>query len=155
MNKGPEIPAERKALYYLGAVLMGAGFLLFISNFFMIPRDPFMGRGDAFGSGMAFRGVGGMLLIIAGGFLRSLGARGAAGSGLVLDPQQAREDLEPWARAAGGLVKDALEEVRPGAAGSTLEKPPEAVQVVKVRCPKCRTLNDEDARFCKGCGAPL
>jgi hypothetical protein len=27
--------------------------------------------------------------------------------------------------------------------------------VVKVRCPNCNTLNDEDADFCKKCGAPL
>jgi len=35
---------------------------------------------------------------------------GAAGSGIVLDPERAREDVEPWARMAGGVVKDALDE---------------------------------------------
>ena len=27
--------------------------------------------------------------------------------------------------------------------------------VVKVRCPKCRALNDETAKFCNNCGAAL
>ena len=36
--------------------------------------------------------------------------RGLAGSGVVLDPEKAREDVEPWSRMAGGVVKDALDE---------------------------------------------
>jgi predicted RNA-binding Zn-ribbon protein involved in translation (DUF1610 family) len=45
-------------------------------------------------------------------------------------------------------MKDALDEVK-------LTAPPPAGEVVKIRCPKCRELNDEDARFCKHCGAAL
>ncbi|HWI63036.1 MAG TPA: zinc ribbon domain-containing protein [Symbiobacteriaceae bacterium] len=140
----------RKAAYYLGGGLMVLGFLLFISNFFLVGQEPahMLGYGgpDPM-AGMAFRGVGGMVLIIAGAFIRNVGARGAAGSGLILDPKQAREDLKPWAQTAGGLVKDALEEVHT----ETQAQEP----VVKVRCPKCKALNDEDARFCKQCGATM
>lgn len=130
----------RKTLYYVGGGLMVLGFLLFISNFFL------MGTGSM--SGTSARAIGGMVLMISGAFLRNVGARGAAGSGLILDPKQAREDLKPWAQTAGGLVKDALAEVRPDGAA-------EQVAVVKVRCPKCKALNDEDARFCKQCGATM
>jgi hypothetical protein len=35
---------------------------------------------------------------------------GLAGSGLKLDPQGARRDVEPWARMTGGVVKDAMDE---------------------------------------------
>ena len=56
------------------------------------------------------RGVGGMALLIIGGFVRGIGARGLAGSGVVLDPEQARRELEPYSRMAGGMVKDALDE---------------------------------------------
>jgi len=49
----------------------------------------------------------GMGLFIGGGVLRSIGARGIAGSGLKLDPEEAREDLKPWSRMAGGMLKDA------------------------------------------------
>ncbi len=49
----------------------------------------------------------GMGLFIGGGLLRSIGARGIAGSGLKLDPEEAREDLKPWSRMAGGMLKDA------------------------------------------------
>ena len=32
---------------------------------------------------------------------------------------------------------------------------PESKEVVKVRCQSCKTLNDEDAKYCKKCGAIL
>lgn len=150
-----QISPERKALYYGGMGVMALGGLLFLSNFFMLPSPgPFSGPfSDPFADmqGMAARGVGGIVLLAVGGFMMNVGARGAAGSGLVLDPEKAREDLSPWARTAGGLVKDALEEVRATAPQGS----PEEKAVIKVRCPKCRALNDEDARFCDQCGAPL
>ena len=46
-------------------------------------------------------------LFVAGGVLRAVGARGIAGSGLKLDPKEAREDLKPWSRMAGGMLEDA------------------------------------------------
>lgn len=51
-----------------------------------------------------------MFLFIAGGILVGIGRRGLAGSGIVLDPKQARKDLKPWAKMGGGILKDALEE---------------------------------------------
>ena len=39
-----------------------------------------------------------------------IAARGLAGSGVVLDPEKARTDVEPWTRMAGGMVGDALDE---------------------------------------------
>lgn len=51
------------------------------------------------------------------------------------------------------MVEDALSEV------DTLQKvlsdKEEERVVVKVKCRSCGVLNDEDARFCKGCGQPL
>lgn len=32
-----------------------------------------------------------------------------AGSGVILDPEKAKEELEPFSRMAGGMVKDALD----------------------------------------------
>jgi len=49
----------------------------------------------------------GMGLSVAGAVLRSVSARGIAGSGLKLDPEEAREDLKPWSRMAGGMLEDA------------------------------------------------
>ena len=58
--------------------------------------------------GNAVRGIGGMLLMLDGTGLRSLGARGVAGSGLILEPDRARDYLWPFSRMAGGMAKDAL-----------------------------------------------
>lgn len=142
-----QISSGRKALYYGGMIVMVLGVLLFLSNFFISPFAEIGFGRDPMG-GMAFRGIGGMVLIVVGSMMMKIGARGAAGSGLVLDPDQAREDLKPWAQTAGGLVKDALDEVRP--AGEAEPEP-----MVKVRCPHCRALNDEDAKYCKQCGKAL
>lgn len=151
----PQISPERKAVYYGGMGIMVLGGLLFLSNFVIVPSTFFSGPffADPLTSmqGMMLRGVGGIVLLSIGSFMMRVGARGAAGAGLVLDPEKAREDLSPWARTAGGLVKDALGEVRPSAASDS----PAPQTVVKVRCPKCRALNDEDARFCDQCGSPL
>ncbi len=91
-----QIPPERQALYYGGIALSICGILLFLSNFF----------GDL----EIIRAIGGMVMILVGQFLTAIGRRGLAGAGVLLDPQQEREDVEPWSRMAGGMVKDALDE---------------------------------------------
>ena len=125
------------------------GLLLFVSVFFSFMGnfgnfDDFTGRSK---NHMA-RAFGGMALMMVGGFMVRVGRRGAAGSGLVLDPQQAREDLEPWARMGGGMVNDALEEV------DVLQNL-KGEDKIKVRCRGCKALNDEDAKFCDQCGAEM
>lgn len=116
-----QVSEERKAVYYIGTVLMVIGFITFFSTFFVFGRMALglmsnhsieVGAG-AFESGfISFitRPIIGIILIIVGGGLRTLGMRGLAGSGVILDPEKAREDLEPWTRMAGGMVGDAVDE---------------------------------------------
>jgi hypothetical protein len=91
--------------------------------------------------------------------MRAVAARGKAGSGLVLDPQQAREDVEPWSRMQGGVIKDTLDE-----AGINLEQVSKNLtnaatsqpqKVIIIKCPHCSKLNEEDSKFCQECGKPL
>jgi len=112
------ISPERKTIYYTGTALMIVGAILFLSVFVSgIANfgnfDDFQGRVRAEG----FRGLAGFLLIGIGQFLRVVGARGAAGAGVVLDPERARRDVEPWSRMAGGMVQDALDEAGLDVAG--------------------------------------
>ena len=51
-----------------------------------------------------------MGIIVAGGIMMKIGQRGLAGAGVVLDPEAARRDLEPWSRMGGGMIKDAMDE---------------------------------------------
>jgi hypothetical protein len=154
-----DITPERKALYYTGMSLAGLGMLLFLSVFVTGCMnfgnfENFEGRSR---SSMA-RGFGGMALMIVGSFLMNLGRHGAAGSGLLLDPQKSRKDLEPWNRAAGGMTSDALDEIDLAKKlGTKLDDPdaPPPLPVVKVRCRACNALNDEAAKFCNQCGGAL
>lgn len=153
-----QISERRKALYYLGGILMVVGFLLFFSTFASAACHfgdftDFESRGRS----MAMRAFGGMFLLIVGVILRGIGAAGLAGSGVILDPQEARKDLEPWNRMAGGMASDALSEVEPvqRLVDKLTEDAPPPDQVVKVRCRSCGALNDEDARFCDQCSAQL
>lgn len=144
-----EISSERKAAYYLGAVVMAIGILLFFSVFITAA----MNFGDftnfeANARSSMFRAFGGMALLVIGAVIRGIGARGLAGSGLVLNPQQAREELEPYSRMAGGMVKDALNE-----ADISIGNTPE--RVVMVKCHACGNLNEENAKFCNQCGQKL
>ena len=86
-------------------------------------------------------------LTMVGGLLKSVGARGLAGSGVILDPEQAREDLAPYSKMGGGMVKDAIKESGLQFGGTK--------EVIKVRCRGCDELNDEDAKFCDQCGCEM
>ncbi|MEX2112609.1 MAG: zinc ribbon domain-containing protein [Pirellulales bacterium] len=146
-----DISDSRKVLYYGGMALSVVGLLTFLSLFVMFP-NPLAGP-DGFGNSMqsfAGRGIAGMVMMIAGRALQTAGKRGLAGAGLVLDPQQARKDVEPWSRMAGGIVEDALSEV--DLAKHTGQGAHSESAVVKVRCRNCQALNDEAARFCDQCG---
>ena len=99
------VSIQRKGLYYTGTVLVLLGFLLFGSVF--VTGSMTWGdftNFDANAKSEMARGIGGMALIIVGSIVKGVGARGAAGSGLLLDPERARKDLEPYARMTGGLL---------------------------------------------------
>jgi len=106
-----QIPPERQAIFYIGMGLAVLGFLLFISTFFSaaIHFGDFSNFEERSRS-MATRAVLGMLMMIAGGVTAGIGRMGLAGSGVKLDPEEARRDVEPWSRMTGGVVKDVLDE---------------------------------------------
>jgi hypothetical protein len=147
-----QISSERKTAYYLGTVLMVIGGLLFFSVFVTAAMNfGDFSNFDVNAKSSMFRAIGGMALLFVGGIIRSVGAQGLAGSGVVLDPNQARDELEPYSRMAGGMVKDALDEADVQLGGPTegLEK------VVMIRCRECGKLNEEDSKFCQECGKKI
>lgn len=137
-----EISQERKTFYTIGLITTGIGFVSFLSVF------AFAFLGDPFRMGFNFMAPGfiGFTLIIIGQSITTYARLGKAGSGLILDPKQAREDLRPYSSQVGGMLSDVLDEV---------DLPLQSKEVVKVRCRQCQALNDEDARFCKHCGSVL
>jgi hypothetical protein len=159
------ISEERKALYMVGTIMTGIGGLMFAAPFVVIALSLLGAGGGGMHPGLPGQGamksipasfgvaIVGFFILAIGGFLRIFAAKGAAGSGLVLDPPKAREDLEPHARMAGGLLKDALDEagVLP-AAGSAVPAPQ---KVVMIKCRACGKLNEEDSKFCQECAAPM
>jgi hypothetical protein len=91
-------------VFVLGLLTFGSVFVTGVMNFGNF--HDFDGQVRSAG----LRAVAGMAMFMAGGVLMGIGRAGLAGSGVVLDPQRAREDLEPWSRMAGGMVKDTLDE---------------------------------------------
>lgn len=145
-----KITRERKATYYIGIGMMVLGFILFISVFFAaasLMDDPFGGGTPSFSNPVI-----GMVLMIAGSVVMNIGAKGVAGSGLLLDPDKAREDLKPFNEAKGGMINDVISNID---AIDQITNPKEAKEVIKIRCRSCGSLNDEDSRFCKACGKEL
>jgi hypothetical protein len=145
-----QISEGRKAAYYLGMGLMILGGVLFASTFvtFAINFGDFSNFESNAKSGM-FRAFGGMALLVVGGIIRGIGARGVAGSGVILDPEQARSELEPYSRMAGGMVKDALDEADVELGTGKAER------VIMVKCRECGKLNEEDSKFCQECGKEI
>ncbi len=183
-NQAPraEISEGRQLLYYVGMGLTAIGLLLFFSTFLtafdrgpsfddlpfggspgstiittspgseaFLPEANRPSQGPKSTFGRAFLGFG---MIFVGGILMNLGRAGLRGSGVILDPHGARDDLKPWSQAAGGMLDDALSSSH--VVGQALERSDDKPrEIVRVRCPNCRTLNDEDAKFCDNCGAKL
>ena len=145
-----QISEERKATYYIGIGLTVLGGILFASGFltFMAHFGDFSNFQDN-AKTVGFLWLGGMALLIVGSIIRGIGSRGLAGSGVVLDPEKARDDLEPYTRMAGGMAKDALDEAGISLGG----KQPQ--QVIMVKCQACGKLNPEEAKFCQECGKKL
>ncbi len=168
MPENSSISDNRKFLYTLGGGLMVIGFLLFLCPFVFGIMSMRNGPGfnmasesrsaaNAFGAAFV-----GFILLFIGGFIRGTAAKGLAGSGVILDPDQAREDLKPWNKAAGGMTSDILQEIPvvqkfenaiDRANTPTTSQPTK--EVIKIRCQACKTLNDEDATFCKNCAVKL
>ncbi len=146
-----KITKQRKATYYIGLGMTVLGFILFISVLFsaaMFMNNPFgASREPSF-----MNSVLGMVLMIFGSFVSKIGAHGAAGSGILLDPEKAREDLKPFNEAKGGMINDVISNID---IADNFTKSSEEKEVIKIRCRNCGSLNDEDAKFCKSCGKEI
>ncbi|MDC4233634.1 zinc ribbon domain-containing protein [Actinomyces sp. B33] len=160
-----DVQTWRKVAYYGGAVLQGVGVVMFFSVFFSFFRF-FRAMSSTFGTGSAVDGphfmspLGmfpfafvGILLIGAGQWVRNVGKRGLAGSGVILSPEGEARDAEPWKRSEGAQDQDRLEEVP--ILRDAVARLGSVAPDVRVRCPKCAYVETEDARFCSACGAPM
>jgi hypothetical protein len=147
-----KISKERKVTYYIGMGMIAVGLLLFFSVFFSIAG--FMSDPWDFDAPPVMNGIIGFILIGAGAFVMNIGAKGTAGSGLLLDPEKAREDLKPFSEAKGKMINDVISNID---VIDEIVKPreDEEKEIIKIKCRGCGTLNDEDAKFCKGCGEEL
>jgi hypothetical protein len=107
-------------------------------------------------AGFDFAVVGFILLIIGGGLMQ-VGKAGLAGAGIILDPERARQEQEPFSRMDGGMLHDKLDEAGlMDDAGLKLGRnAPSVKQVVMIRCRNCGKLNEEDSKFCQECGREL
>ena len=143
------ISEERQGAFYFGTALMVVGGVLFASVFITFAMH--FGDFSNFESqakSNAFRAISGMGLLMIGAIVRNIGARGLSGSGVMLDPEKAREDLEPYSRMTGGMVKDALDE-------ADIDLGARQQKVIMIKCQSCGKLNDEDSKFCRECGKKL
>ena len=150
-NNDGQISDGRKGLYYFGGLVQFVGMAMFLSNFLVFGCNMVKGAngaemdpGNFIGSFFGL-GFGGFILIVICGFMRKVGARGLRGSGILLDPQGARQDLKPFSKMAGGMFKDTI-----GSSGMRFDG--NGVQKVMVRCLKCNKLNEDDSKFCQECG---
>lgn len=161
-NNNRELKTWRKVLYIIGNVFLVLGVILFFTVFIDSGYDIyFEGNSLRYSSRFfydsTFRAIFGFGLILLGTVMKELAKKGLAGAGLILDPERERRDAEPFSRSKGGKFADSYDEFRNE---SNFHEDLERVRVsqkekIMVRCPKCKTLNDEDASFCKSCGTKL
>lgn len=112
-----QISDNRKMIFYGGIALQAIGGLFFVGNIIFGAIAPV--RMPSFEDGapnpyartivVAILGMGMMLV---GGLMTVVGRVGLAGAGFILDPKQARKDVEPWSRMSGGILADTLDEAK-------------------------------------------
>jgi RNA polymerase subunit RPABC4/transcription elongation factor Spt4 len=149
-----QVSSERKAIYYVGITLVAIGVLMFLSSFLSSMAD--FGNFSNFAERTRSSGtlaIGGIVLAAIGSLIQGIGKRGWAGSGVVLDPEQARRDVEPWSRSAGGVLQDTLSEV--DVLNKIADRADPRQPLVKVRCRQCGALNAETSKYCDQCGTPI
>jgi len=160
-----EISPERKTAYYVGMGLSGLGLLLFCLPFMAIPlamlgifASPFPGASIAVVPITFFLSFIGFALIAVGGVLMQIGRSGLAGAGIILNPGRARQEVEPFSRMEGGILKDRLDEAglldENGLkfARNAVNSPE---KIIMIRCLHCGKLNEDDSKFCQECGAKI
>ena len=135
-----QIPPERKAIFYIDRIVSVLGILSFLSTF--LSAAAHFGDFTNFaerGRSEALRAVIGMVMLVAGRLLSGVGKAGLAGSGITLDTEQARRDVEPWSRMAGGVLKDAMDEagIRDGS------KPTDEILTFDERLRRLKQLRDD------------
>lgn len=157
MSKRTNISEERKVSYYLGFIFIVFGLILFISTFFTHTSNiNQIQNSDGFSTiypvapNNMIKAISGMILIFIGVILQNVGRKGLAGSGIILDTEQERKDLEPINRMMGGQLNDFLEETHLKNHFGSKEH-----TTIKVRCKNCKSLNDEKNNFCGECGKEL
>lgn len=149
-----KISAERQTAYYVGNAMTVLGVILFFSVFvtgFMNAGNFNDFEGQARSSGLC--ALSGMILIFVGQFVANVGAKGLAGSGVILNPEEAREDLKPYSHQAGGMLSDTLDKANLREHLGSVTGQPQ--QVVMIRCLACEKLNEEDSKFCQECGEKI
>jgi hypothetical protein len=130
----------------LGAILFLSTFISFAMHFGDFNDFETRTRSDA------LRALAGIVCLIVGGVVAGVGARGPAGSGLLLDPERAARDLQPFARMSGKLTDTAFSEME------TVRQTLADISgggVREVVCRACQALNDESDRYCGQCGAAM
>lgn len=149
-----KISAERKTAYYVGNAIALLGVILFVSVFITgaLNAGNFTNfEGQMRSSGL--RAISGMILIVIGAAIANIGAKGLAGSGVILDPEEAREDLKPYSHQAGGMLSDTLDKANLAEhLGAVAAKPQ---QIIMIKCRACEKLNEEDSKFCQECGEKI
>jgi hypothetical protein len=146
-----KLKSSRKVTYYIGLGIIVLGIISFFIPF--LYTSGFMSNSFIEAGIPPFaNSVIGIILIAVGSLVKEIGAKGTAGSGLLLDPDKAREDLKPFNEAKGGMINDVIRniDIVDDIANSNQKQ-----EVIKIKCRSCGSLNDEDAKFCKGCGKDL
>ena len=149
-----QVSIERTIVYYLGWFLVPLGITLFVLAFFTSVADfgEWFGM-DAQQTSLAVHALGGVLLAGLGGFLVSAGVRGWAERDSILDPRRAPGIGESRSAPSGGIARDAMADLDlPQTVRDRLDK--EDLRL-KVKCPKCRAVNQVTAKYCYACSARL
>ncbi|MFK7799822.1 MAG: hypothetical protein AB8E82_20370 [Aureispira sp.] len=155
MENEKELSKERKKKYKAGSVLMFLGGLLFLSYFLDVIFFNIFSIRDARSAfnevrNMWLRAFIGVILLILGGMKKARARTGLMKPNTNMDLEQNMEERKHLRKLKGKQLNDTLSEIN-----LSKHLGIDVAPVIKIRCQDCRHLNDEEDKFCGGCGQKI
>lgn len=152
MENEKELSKERKKKYKAGSVLMFLGGLLYLSFFLDIIFLNVHDAGNPFNEvkNMWLRALIGVILLILGGMKKARARTGLMKPNTNMDLEQDIEERKHLRKLKGKQLNDTLSKIN-----LSKHLGIDATPVIKIRCQDCSHLNDEEDKFCGGCGQKI
>ncbi|HEV3080586.1 MAG TPA: zinc-ribbon domain-containing protein, partial [Gemmataceae bacterium] len=151
------VPASEGGLYRAASAIAGIWFLLLLGLLLMYPLSCALTWGITcyLRARQQTEGIPPGHLELSAAERQGLSSGRQKGKKFLEDMQKKAQDRVRSRQTKAEQAQEAVTGPEVAAVPKAEDRPDSAAPLVKIRCPKCRALNDESAKFCNQCGAAI